>query len=314
MASSPSTAADTDLGSSTTSTPTALRVPAAEHATRTAGPNVDAATDDAGSHEGLRHALESVQREGWGGPAGRSIVAALQRRAGSWAFLSDRRCGRPTGTTDPADVIAVAWLTLEKFASRTVEAQRPWAYLWTAVGNELARAAVADSTLTDASRVRSTWSRPVGVDRVGLDCTMLDATHISTTCSMAGLAEQGGAMPSAAANELARRIAGDLGVVGFWLDAISRALDVMADARRSYEEYVLRRDPYMRDVLGLTLDEISALAALLIGPRKGDRAAHSLLLALHRDPAALTESVVGAAARISLLRSHRGPAVRQSAA
>lgn len=41
----------------------------------------------------------------------------------------------------------------------------------------------------------------------------------------------------------------------------------MADARRSYEEYMLRRDVYVREVLGLTLDEISALAALLIGPQ-----------------------------------------------
>lgn len=313
MASSPATAADTDRTASSTSISADFRVTQPEQGQRPAESHWDATEVDVASHEGLRHALESVLLEGWEGPAGRSIVAALQRRAGSWAFLSDRRCGRPAGATDPAEVIAVAWLTLEKFASRTVEAQRPWAYLWTAVGNELARAAVADSTLTDASRVRSTWLRPVGVDRVGLDCSTLDAT-LSSTTFMAGSVEQGEAMPSAAATELARRIAGDLGDIGFWLDAIDRALDVMADARRSYEEYVLRRDPYMRDVLGLSLDEISALAALLIGPRKGDRAAQSLLLALHRDPAALTASVVGASARISLLRSHRGPVVRQSAA
>ena len=88
----------------------------------------------------------------------------------------------------------------------------------------------------------------------------------------------------------------------------------MADARRSYEEYTLRRDPYLRAVLGLSLDELSALSALLIGPRKGDRAAHSLLLALHRDLTVPTDSVLGAQARISLLRSRRHTAAGQSAA
>lgn len=105
--------------------------------------------------------------------------------------------------------------------------------------------------------------------------------------------------------EIAHRLAVQPSDVGYWLDAIGRALDVMADARRSYEEYTLRRDPYLREVLGLTFGELSALAAVLIGPREGDRASQSLLLALHRDLAVPTRTVVGAAARVGLLRAAR---------
>ena len=129
---------------------------------------------DAASHEGLRHSLEAVAGQGWEGAAGHAIVAALQQRAGSWAFLADRRCGRPRGSTDPADVIAIAWLTLEKFATKTAEAQRPWAYLWTAVGNELARVAIAESQLTDPARVRGASHERNAVVRVGLDSAILD--------------------------------------------------------------------------------------------------------------------------------------------
>lgn len=181
---------------------------------------------DASSHEGLRVALRSVQRAGWDGPAGRAIVAALQRRAGSWAFLADRRCGRP-GATDPADVVAVAWLTLEKFASNAAEAQRPWAYLWTAVGNELTRWAVADSRLTDPARVRRTSSGPTGVVRVGLEAPILDRS-VGAWGIDDGESSPEQAPPSPAVVELAHRRSAE-GQVDFWLDAIGRALDVMAD-------------------------------------------------------------------------------------
>ena len=96
---------------------------------------------------------------------------------------------------------------------------------------------------------------------------------------------------------------GDADRIGYWGDVVDRALDVMADARRSYEEYALRRDSYLADHAGLTLDELSALAALLIGPRRGDRAAQSLLLALRRDPATPVETVPGAARRVRLLQT-----------
>ncbi len=271
------------------------------------GADLNAVT--ATSHEGLRRALLAVQREGWDSDAGRAIVAELEFRSRSWACLSDRRCGRRPGTTDPADVVAVAWLTLEKSAAKAADAQQPWAYLWTVVGNELARAAIADARLSEPSRIRSHTPGPTAVVRVGVES---DVFEYGAT-GQPGPVQQPDDMASPQVRELARRLAGDEAEECFWLDAIGRALDVMADARRSDEEYRLRRDPYMLDRLGFSLDELSALAALLIGPRKGDRAAQSLLLALHRDIDTPTEDVVGAEARVRVLRSH-SPACAPSAA
>lgn len=297
MASITTCPADTPRAAATRSDPRHLRptVPS-EHPGTAALASVCA---DVASHQGLRIALRSVEATGWDGPAGRAVIEAIQQRAGAWAFLADRRCGRPTGSTDPADVVAVAWLTLVRFGPRIADSQHPWAYLWTAVGNELARAAVAESQLRDPERIRSTSAAPTAVVRVGLEPARLDAAPPARPETM------GEAPHSPAVTEIAHRLAERPSDVGFWLDAIERALDVMADARRSYEEHMLRRDPYLRETVGLTPDELSALGALLIGPRKGDRAAQSLLLALHRDAAVPTGAVVGAAARVDVLREAR---------
>jgi hypothetical protein len=87
----------------------------------------------------------------------------------------------------------------------------------------------------------------------------------------------------------------------FWTDAVGRAVDVMADARQSYQEWALRRDPYLTGVLGLLPSELSALAALLIGRRRGDRAQESMLLALHRDLATTADDVPRARERLAVL-------------
>lgn len=94
----------------------------------------------------------------------------------------------------------------------------------------------------------------------------------------------------------------------FWADAIDRAVEVIADARRSYEEHALRRDPYLRDTLGLTHDQLAALGALLIGTRPNNRARHSLLLALHRDPGTSIDAVPRARERLAALLA--SPAAR----
>lgn len=70
----------------------------------------------------------------------------------------------------------------------------------------------------------------------------------------------------------------------FWADALDRVIDVMADTRRSYQETAVRSDPYLRNILGLQPAQLTALAALLVGTRRGRRAEQSLLRALHRDP------------------------------
>ncbi len=316
MASSP--AFPTDIPATTSTGPdqpthTRIVPPAGTAAGRGAEAQAVPTPVDPTSHQGLRHALRAVEETGWGSPAGRAVVDAIRQRAGAWAFLVDRRCGRQPGSTDPADVVSVAWLTLARFGSRIAESQHPWAYLWTSVGNELARSAIAESQLTDPGRVRGTSAAPTAVVRVGLESALLDSAPDADRpdCGRTPAA----APPSPAVAEIAHRLAVQPSDVGYWLDAIGRALDVMADARRSYEEYTLRRDPYLREVLGLTLDELSALGALLIGPRKGDRAAQSLLLALHRDLAVPTDAVVGAAARVGLLRAAgRDAAAGRSAA
>jgi hypothetical protein len=271
--------------------------------TRATATDAPAARFDATSHDGLRHALRAVETAGWDSPAGRAVVEAIRQRAGSWAFLVDRRCGRRAGSTDPADVVSVAWLTVARFACRIADSQHPWAYLWTSVGNELARSAIAESQLTDPARVRGTSAAPTAIVRVGLESALLDSAANGELPERAG--HPSGVPHSAAVTEIAGRIAEEPSDVEFWLDAIERALEVMADARRSYEEHLLRRDPYLRETLGLAPAVLSALGALLIGPRKGDRAAQSLLLALHRDIDVPTEAVVGAAARIEVLRAAR---------
>ncbi|MDQ0375957.1 hypothetical protein [Cellulomonas humilata] len=196
----------------------------------------------------------------------------------------------------------MAWITLDRFSAQVAAADAPWAYLWTAVQNALVVETAAASLLSQQAvrRARREW--PNGVQR-------LEDDELDRACSLGQLdGSRLGSVPdepSPAVATLVRILAGsDAARVDFWTDAVGRALDVMADARRSYEETNLRRDVYLCDVLELDADELAALAALLIGPRRGNRADHSMLLALHRNPGARPEDVTGAAARIALLRAH----------
>ncbi|WP_315093256.1 hypothetical protein [uncultured Cellulomonas sp.] len=196
----------------------------------------------------------------------------------------------------------MAWVTLNRFSAQVAAADAPWAYLWTAVQNALVVEAAAASLLSQQAVRRTRCEWPTGVQR-------LEDDELDRACSLSQLVgpRHGSAQeePSPAVAALVRFLAGsDEMRVDFWTDAVGRALDVMADARRSYEETTLRRDVYLREVLKLGADELAALAALLIGPRRGNRAAHSMLLALHRNPASIPEDVTGAVARIALLRSH----------
>lgn len=163
--------------------------------------------------------------------------------------------------------------------------------------NQLAVDITAESVLSTRQARHSSADRPDRLVRVGLETHHLDTHSPALTTAEP-------APPSDGLTALIGLLAdGDANRVRYWADVVNRALDVMADARRSYEEYALRRDPYLRDDAGLTLDELSALAALLIGPRRGDRAAQSLLLALRREPATPVETVPGAARRVRLLQA-----------
>jgi len=278
--------------------------------TATLSPTPDTATADGlGADDMLRLAVEWIRVEGWESPWAAWLFEQLQARCGAWAAKVDHRCNRRPGTLPPEDVLTACWHTITRFPDAIIAAQAPWAYLWTAVRNELAVDITAESVLSTRQARRSSADRPDRLVRVGLETHHLD--------TWSPLLSAAAAPPSDGLTALIGLLAeGEADRVGYWADVVDRALDVMADARRSYEEYALRRDPYLRDHAGLTLDELSALAALLIGPRRGDRAAQSLLLALRREPSTPVETVPGAARRVRLLqaRNHASAAATSFAA
>ena len=251
----------------------------------------DASTDD-----GLRKALLLLIGDGWDSPVGRAILGAVAARSAPWARLSAGRRGLPWEAVDPVDVLSVAWYTLDRHARTVAAAQRPWAYLWVSVSKTLAVAGAAEAMLSEQAPLRRATMLPFRVVRFGLDDPLLDV--VTNDADRPSDSER-----SASVAALVALLAAKGGGVEFWADAVGRAIDVMAGSRRSYEEHFLRRDPYLRDRLGFTPAELGALGALLIGPRRGDRAAQSLLLALHRDPTTRPQAVTGAVARIALLHA-----------
>jgi hypothetical protein len=186
---------------------------------------------------------------------------------------------------------------LDRAGHRVAGADDPWAYLYRAVWKICHEEHEAQTLLSRVSRVVRRQGMPAGARRVG-DLWQWDQTV------------QARSMPAEPAAPLVRRAVDLIVEAGgdrdFWEDAVSHAVDVMARARRSYEVCELRRDPYLRQELGLAPRELSALAALLIGPRSGDRSVQSLLLALSRDLRSTLDDVVGARARFSglLARPH----------
>jgi len=256
---------------------------------------------DVDTNEGLRAALDLVAAQGWESDPGRAVMRALTKRCAKWGANMAHK-DWAGGETDPGDVLTLAWITLDRFACNIAAAHAPWAYLWTAVGRAMAvdGAAAAMLSARTVRRPRSEW--PVGVNRLGADGERLGTRAGLDGTALAARDQR----QSPAVDALVRQLAGtDPADAKFWADAVDRALDVMAGARRSYEEVTLRRDLYLRDVLGLSGAELAALAALLIGPRRGDRASQSLLLALHRDPSASADDVVGAVDRIVFLTARR---------
>lgn len=250
-----------------------------------------------GADDMLRTAVERIREEGWESTWATWLFEQLQARCGAWATKVDHRCNRRPGTLPPEDVLTACWHTITRFPDAIVGAKAPWAYLWTAVRNELAVDITAESVLSTRQARHSSADRPDRLVRVGLETHHLDTHSPALTAPVP-------TPPSDGLTALIGLLAdGDADRIEYWSDVVDRALDVMADARRTYEEYALRRDPHLRDHAGLTLDELSALAALLIGPRRGDRAAQSLLLALRHDPATPIETVPGAARRVHLLQT-----------
>lgn len=253
-----------------------------------------------------REAFRAVAVQGWDTPAGDAVLAALSQRAKNWATALDRRAGRRPGATAPEDVVTAAWEALSRFGERVAAADCPWSYLWTTVRHALAAEHTADELLSHTAA--RTVSRHYGhaAVRVGLDAHLLVDLDVSAPSEPSP--------PRPAIAIVAAWLAAD-GDAAFWTEVLDHALEVMATARRSYEEHALRRDTYLLDTLELTPDELSALAALLLGPRRGDRDRQSVLLALHRDPSIPLDSIPGATRRrdILLARRHPGRTLRRTA-
>lgn len=280
---------------------------------------------DAATNEGLRLALSVIGQHGWECAAGRAVIAALQARCKGWASTRAAASHTCAGAVDAGEVLSVGWLTLARFGARVAAAEAPWAYLWTAVQNAMAVEIGAAEVLSRKAveRPASQWPRTAlrsGLFLFGeLDAeddddepgprrgmTVRRALAALAAAGAGGEGPGGPSRPVAALVELLAR--GRECERQFWSDVVQHALEVMDGARRSYEEVVLRRDPYLAGVLGLSPKELSALAALLIGPRRGDRAGQCLLLALHRDPTTDPAEVTGAVARIGVLTACRAVA------
>ena len=244
-------------------------------------------------------AFRCVATDGWDNPIGQAVLAALCLRSGPWAAALDRRAGRRPGATAPADVVTAAWETLSRFGVRVAAADCPWSYLWTTVRHALAAEHTAEELLSHTAARTVARHQGRGAVRVGLDA------HLLVDLDVPASPEPSTPRPAIAI--VAAWLAADDVDAAFWTDVLDHALEVMATARRSYEEHALRRDTFLLDTLGLTPDELSALAALLLGPRRGDRSRQSVLLALHRDPSTPLDSVPGATRRRDILLARRHP-------
>lgn len=248
----------------------------------------------------VRRLLYVVGGAGWDSPDGRGLLLIFEDKCQSWAPAIDRYCGLPAGTTDPATLLSVAWEVLNRYGERVLAADSPWAYVWHTVRNaaaiDAAGAALQTAALPAQNMLRCR-SLPTPV-RLGLDHDVLPSRSPARD-----LAHGPGTTDrwSPALHALLDLVVARGGDRAFWADVLDRAVEVMADARRSYEERELHRDPYLRLELGLGAEQLSALGALLIGTRRGDRASQSLLLALHRDTAIDAAGVTGSAERLRVL-------------
>ncbi len=283
---------------------------------------------DAATHAGLRLALGVIGQEGWEGPAGRAVLTALRARCRSWAAQRAAASHVGRGGVDAGEVLSLGWLTLARFGSQVAAAEAPWAYLWTSVQHALAVEIGASEVLSRKAVDRPATQWPRTALRSGLDVFgelgaegdddawpgggRLRARRAVAALAAAEPGQDAPAGPSRAVAALVGHLTrGQDHAREFWTEVVEYALEVMAGARRSYEEVTLRADSYLTHVLGLNGQQVGALAALLIGPRRGDRAAQCLLLALRADPDTDPATVPGAPTRIRLLtarRPHTGPA------
>ena len=193
----------------------------------------------------------------------------------------------------------MAWVVIAQHPGCVAAAESPWGYLWHSVRRHFGLRAKADALQSTAATRAGPSCGPTRrpAVRIGLNTWLLETAPSSL--------DEGPPDRPLQRSQLVQRFVDLLEDAGLdpilWGAIVDRALDVMADARRSYEEHELRRDPYLLHWIGLTPRELGVLAALLIGPRRGDRHASSMLLALRRDPAARIQDVPRGSARLAIL-------------
>lgn len=120
--------------------------------------------------EMLRTAVERITVEGWESTWAAWLFAQLETRCPAWAAKIDHRCNRRPGTLAPEDVLSACWSTISRFPEGIVAAKAPWAYLWTAVRNDLAVEITAESMLSTRGARRPHAERPARLVRVGTTC------------------------------------------------------------------------------------------------------------------------------------------------
>ena len=245
----------------------------------------------------LRRLLVAVGEDGWESPSGRQLLTMLGERARAWVAGMERHAGLEYGSLTPSDLVTDAWLVLARFPDHVAAAEAPWGYLWDAVRRRTSVRAAGMAVCSDRlaqqdMKLCRTITTPV---RIGAEPWRLEQ-HIA-------LPNEGHADArwSPALRQFLELLVDCGAGRDLWADAIDRAVDVLADARRSYEERDLRHDPYLRNRLGLQPKQLTALGALLIGTRRGERERQSLLMALHRDLSTSPADVPGAPGRIAHL-------------
>lgn len=224
---------------------------------------------------GLRESLIDLTHDGgWNGPAGRAVLYEFRRLADAIA----RRAFRGSDIYDPHlvdDLVSVAWEVAHEQTSQVIGADRPWAYVASAMTRAAATEIRAAELLTAPRAARDLAGQGQRTARrLGSSAAWLDSIpprHIDA----APLRQWNPAL-RALHSELIR--AGAPTVLA--AEAIDMALDVLQlTLRRSWLHHTAYRDARLGASLSRT--QVRALMDLLIGSRR-DGPDGSAWLALRR--------------------------------
>ena len=232
--------------------------------------------DDIRTDQGLRNTLLELSDAGaWNGPTGRALLSHFRRLADAVA----RRAFRHGDVVDPHLVdhlVSVAWEVTHEQTAQVVAADRPWAYVATAMtraATSQIRAAgllTAPRAATDLARQAHRTARRLGAMPAWLD-------------DVASAHPRDATAPRRWDPAL-RVLHGELVGAGAPTDASAEAIDLALDVlqqtmRRSWLHHTAYRDPRLSTALSRT--QVRALMDLLIGSRR-DGPPGSAWLALRR--------------------------------